>query len=133
MAHHLDAFGREFLVHVAANVNIKSKRLLQVIHHVARTVRPPYFQRDLSPRSANPTSQQQVRNLDHVIGVQVCQEYPGDRADRHSDLCQANSGASAAVKEQPHPTGLDQCAWPELLKVDRWSAAGAKEYNLDAV
>src|SRR6266487_4228345 len=65
MAHHLDTFTGNFFVHVSANVNIKGERLLHVIHHVARTIWSPDLERDLAP-TANPTSQEQVRNLDHV-------------------------------------------------------------------
>jgi len=36
MAHHLDAVTRGLFIYVAAHVNIKGERLLNVIHHVPR-------------------------------------------------------------------------------------------------
>src|SRR6185369_14383502 len=68
MAHHLDAVAWSSFVYVTPDMNIKGERLLEAIHHVARALGPPYLKRDLSP-AASPTSQKQVRDLDHVVGM----------------------------------------------------------------
>jgi len=73
IAHHLDAVAGGFFVNVAAHVNVKGERPLKVLHHFARALRPPDFKRDLAP-AADPTSQEEVWNLDHVVGMQVRQE-----------------------------------------------------------
>ena len=79
-------------------MDVKGERLLHVIHHVARALWPPYLKRD-PPPTANPTSQEQIRNLNNMVGMQVCQEQPADRAERDSNLCQAKGGAAPAVEE----------------------------------
>ena len=76
MAHHLDAVTGSLFVHVAAHVNVKGERLQNVIHHVARTLWPPDLERDPAP-TADPTSQEQVRDLDHVVGMEVGEEQAG--------------------------------------------------------
>jgi hypothetical protein len=98
MAHHLDAVAWSSFVYVTPDMNIKGERLLEAIHHVARALGPPYLKRDLSP-AASPTSQKQVRDLDHVVGMQVRQEQPADCANGHTNLGQAKGGSTPAVEK----------------------------------
>jgi hypothetical protein len=98
VAHHLNAVAGGFFVHVAAHVDVKGERPPQVLHHVARPLRPPDLKGNLAP-AADPTGQEEVGNLDHVVGMQVRQEQSADRAEGDSDLGQAKGGASSAVEE----------------------------------
>src|SRR6476659_2207083 len=125
VADHFDAVSSELFVHIAAHVNVKGERPLKVIHHLARTFGPPDLKRNHAP-TTGPTSQEQVRNLENMIRVQVCQEHATDRADWHANLGQAKGGAAATVKKQAYAPRLDQCACPELLQVYPWSHSAAK-------
>ena len=97
MAQHLDAVRRPLLVDVTAHVNVEDKRVLEMLHHRGCTGWSPHLQRH-GPSASRPACQEQVRNLDHMIGMQMRQEQPVDRSDWDTDLRQTQRRPPAASK-----------------------------------
>ncbi len=128
-----DAGARDFFVHVAADVNVEGERLFECAHHVARAVRSPDLERRLASRRSYPASQEQIRNLHHVIGMQMRQEQSADRTDRNTCLYEANGCTSAAVEQESLAARLHERACAKLSQIHRRTAAGSEQGDSETV
>src|SRR4029078_610589 len=81
----------------------------------------------------HPAGQEQVRNLDDVIGMKVRQEESPDRTGRDAGLGQAQGRAASAIEEQPILSRLDQRGGPELLQIDAWAHPRAEQDHSQGV
>ena len=109
--------------------NIEFKRLLQVRHHRRGSVRPPDEERVIA-LTHEPARQPKIRKADHVVRVQVGQEYPVDVLPSNLDLGKALQRASTSVEDKSLPPSLYQDARPESIHGGH-RRAGAKERHPD--
>src|SRR6185436_5811273 len=106
-------------VDIAANVNVEGKRLLDVVHHVARARRPPNLKTFLARSARSPWRQKQVRDADDMIRVKVREKQLVNLGKVGAGLCQANGHRSSTIEQQFLAAGLDQSGGTKPIEIHR--------------
>src|SRR5579872_5965352 len=92
---------------VQTDANVILVRLLQMAYHSLRAPWPPHGEWD-STFSDEPSGQPQVRNANHMIGVQMSEKKPVHFSPRYLKLHQTLECPAAAVKEKLPIAYFDQ-------------------------
>jgi hypothetical protein len=118
----LNAGCRRMFVDISTHVDVEGERLLEMRHHVARALRSPYLERDPAWRQSRPPGQQQVRDVDDVVGVQMGEKELAHRTRLHARLDEPLHQPAPRVEEKTLIAGFDERA--DARDADAWGRTG---------